>query len=460
MTHASEGKAGWPQPIRYGCVSRPFSRRQVKKESRMMRVGENFCPGIVHAVRAKDGLLTRIRVPGGMITASQLSAVAELSASFADGNVEITSRSNLQLRAIQNKDLNYLIEGLDSAGFLPSRQHDRVRNVVTSPFAGLGFSEILDTRPFVRELDSRLIADQVLAALPPKFSFAIDGGGDWFSRDSDDLALRLVNAENTSLFHLFIGDTPSGFGVKVDEAVDCALETARKCIEISRELALPARGRKIASVPGALTRLLDELSNFLVVCLSPGSSSIVGDMPVGVYSTQAGFVTLIPSVALGRLTGRQTQSIASIAKDCDGDIRLAPWRGIVLGSIPENLISRVVAKLETVGLSSDGKDGYRGVAACAGSAGCDASLADVRRDASSLARRLSGRDTKTGWTVNLSGCEKQCAMRNGATAELIANSSGYDLRINGKFIASNCSLESAMDKVVACQAEMPVEVFS
>ncbi|WP_260177999.1 precorrin-3B synthase [Tunturibacter empetritectus] len=428
-----------------------------------MRVGESFCPGILHAVQAKDGLLTRIRVPGGMITPSQLTAVAELSTSFANGNIEITSRSNLQLRAIQKKDLKSLVQGLDSAGFLPSPEHDRVRNVVTSPFAGLGFGEILDTRPFVRELDRRLIANQGMAGLQPKFSFAIDGGGDWFARDSDDLTLRVkrvMNVDDTHLFHFIIGNTFSGFCVRVDEALDCILEAAKICLKISKELEMPARGRKIASVPQAMGRLLEELSSFLVACPSPGSSTLVAHMPVGVYATQRfDFANLVPLVPLGRLTAEQLQCVAAIAKECDGDIRLAPWRGIVLGSVPERSISQITARLEAVGVSFDGKDGYLGIAACAGSAGCDASLADVRRDASLLACRLAGRNTKHGWTVNISGCEKQCAMRNGATAELIASSSGYDLRIDGRFIASNCSLEFVMDKVAACQAEVPFEVF-
>ncbi|WP_260180968.1 precorrin-3B synthase [Tunturiibacter empetritectus] len=426
-----------------------------------MRVGESFCPGILHAVQAKDGLLTRIRVPGGMITPSQLAAVAELSTSFADGQVEITSRSNLQLRAIQKKDLNSLVQGLHSAGFLPSPEHDRVRNIVTSPFAGLGFGEILDTRPFVQELDRRLIADQGMAGLPPKFSFAIDGGGDWFARDSDDLTLRVVNVDDTHLFHFIIGDTFSGFCVRVDEALDCILEAAKICLNISKEFEMPARGRKIASVPHAMGRLLEGVSSFLVACPSPDRSTLVAHMPVGVYATQrSDFASLVPLVPLGRLTAEQLQCVAVIAKECDGDIRLAPWRGIVLGSVTERSISQITALLEAKGVSFDGKDGYRGIAACAGSTGCDASLTDVRRDASLLARRLAGRNTKPGWTVNISGCEKQCAMRNGATAELIASSFGYDLRIDGQFIASNCSLESVMNKVAACQAEMPIEVFS
>lgn len=423
-----------------------------------MRVGENFCPGILHAIKAKDGLLTRIRVPGGMIVPSQLADIARLSAALSDGYVEITSRSNLQMRAIQSKDLNYLVRQLDYSGFLPSPQHDRVRNVVTSPFAGLGFDEILDSRPFVRELDSRLIRDQVTAGLPPKFSFAIDGGGSWFSRDSDDLALRVVAVDNSYLFRLAIGGVLSGFGVKIDKAVDCLLEAAKICLYISKKFDVPARGRKIASMSQAMEHLLSELSQFLVDCPNSDGYTFVDDTPVGLYLTKrAGFVNLVPSIPLGRLTSGQTQCIASIAKELDGDLRLAPWRGIVIGFIPESAIGRVAARLRDVGLSLDGKDGYRGVFACAGSTGCDASLADVRSDASLLARRLSSHDVKPGWTVNISGCEKQCAMRGGATAELVANSSGYDLRINGRFIAFNCSRESAIDTVVAYRSQMHVE---
>lgn len=433
----------------------------VKKESSTMRFGENFCPGILHAIQAKDGLLTRIRVPGGMIVPSQLAAIADLSAAYSDGHVEITSRSNLQMRAIQDKNLNYLARGLDSAGFLPSPQHDRIRNVVASPFAGLGFYEILDSRPFVRELDRRLTREQGMADLPPKFSFAIDGGGSWFNRESDDLALRVVAVDNSHLFSLAIGGIFSGFGVTIDNAVDCLIEAAQICLCISKRFDVPASGKKIAPMSQAMNYLLRELSHFLVDCPRSGDRKFVDDIPVGVYLTkQAGFVNLVPSVPLGRLTSVQTRCMASIAREWDGDIRLAPWRGIIIGSIPECAIGPVAARLQAVDLSLDSKNGYRGIFVCAGSTGCAASVADVRSDAAVLARRLSGRDGKPGWTVNISGCEKQCAMRNCATAELTANFSGYDLRINGNFIASNCTHESAIDAVVASQSEMHFEISS
>jgi len=41
-----------------------------------MQSTDYLCPGVLHAVPAKDGLLIRIRTPGGLISGVQLKAVA------------------------------------------------------------------------------------------------------------------------------------------------------------------------------------------------------------------------------------------------------------------------------------------------------------------------------------------------------------------------------------------------
>ncbi len=99
-----------------------------------------------------------------------------------------------------------------SAGLLPSGEHDRVRNIIASPFAGLDTKELLDTVPFVEELDDRLSADSELAELHPKFSLALHGGGRWFSRESDDLAMQALDVEGKIYFHLTIGGRADGPG--------------------------------------------------------------------------------------------------------------------------------------------------------------------------------------------------------------------------------------------------------
>jgi precorrin-3B synthase len=423
-----------------------------------MRVGDNFCPGILHAVPAKDGLLLRVRVPGGLIRSSQLSAIAELSTTFSDGQIEITSRANIQLRAVHPQRLAQVVDGLALAGLFPSREHDRVRNIIASPFAGLDATELLDTCPLVQKLDDRLCADLEFAELHPKFSLAFDGGGKWFSRERDDLSMRALEVEGRVYFHLAIGGVPTGFGVTTDRAADCMLEAARICLRVAGQFDVPVRGRNITAVPGAICCLTERLSDFWVPCPPPKDSEIEVEVPVGVIRTNhAGLVSIVPSVPLGRLQAGQAQLIAKIASDWGDSLRLAPWRGIVLGAIPEEAKANVIAQLHTSGLSLDGKDGYRGLSACAGNDGCEASLADVRAHAVSLANRLAGQDTKPGWSVNISGCEKQCAMRNGATAELVATESGYNLKLHGISVASSCSPASAIEAIIACHADFTAE---
>jgi|SRR6187402_614697 len=422
-----------------------------------MRIGENFCPGIMHAVPAKDGLLLRIRVPGGLMSASQLEVVASLSSLFADGSVEITSRANLQLRAIREEDLPEIVAALASAGLFPSPEHDRVRNVVTSPFAGMHLEEFLDTRPLVLALDRRLQAESLLSELHPKFSFGLHGSQQRFSRDLDDLSLEAC--EDGSHLRLSIAGEATGYSVAKENAVDCLVEAARGCIGLAKASDVPIRAKRIVALPGAVDQLLGTLSSMLVPCPTAARPPAFVEMIQGAFPTVRGdLVNIVPSVPLGRLSSQQARVIAGAVKQWDGDLRLAPWRGVILGAMPATATEGIAEDLRSVGLSWDGRDGFQGIAACAGSTGCDASLADVRGDAALLAQRLSGKAVSSGWTVNLSGCEKQCARRHGASAELIANDSGYLLRIDGQDVHGNCSADYAIDAIAIFHAQRFTEV--
>ena len=415
-----------------------------------MKVGEYFCPGVLHAVQEKDGLLIRIRVPGGLIEANQLRAVTDLSLGFADGTIEITSRANLQLRAIKRQNLEQVVEEIALAGLLPSPLHDRVRNIVTSPIAGLDGKELLDPRPLIHELDRKLRAEPIFANLHPKFSFAIHGGPRRFSRDLDDIAIEAVNLNSALYFHLSIGEASSGFVVKYSDAVDSMLAAAKMCIRLAHECGVPVRAKAVMKFPDALKQIADALSHLLMPSPMAPPSHAVNEAPVGVYpTTQDGRVSIIPSVPLGRLTAEQGHCLADTGDEWNSDLRLASWRGVVLGSIPRSAADSVVDRLHSIGLSCEGRDGFRGIAACAGNVGCEASLADVRGDAASLAKRLAGQAVPPGWTVNLSGCDKQCARRHGATAELTASPSGYILKIKGQIVSSSCSPEFAVDAITA-----------
>jgi precorrin-3B synthase len=153
-------------PTATGKVSAPIrSIRAVPLPS--VRADADACPGALRLHAAADGPLARVRVPGGRLTGAQLTVVHELAARWGDGCVELTSRANLQLRALREAPVAELAARLRAAGLLPSETHELVRNIVASPLAG-GLP--------VHSLDRALCADSSLAELPGRFLFALDSG--------------------------------------------------------------------------------------------------------------------------------------------------------------------------------------------------------------------------------------------------------------------------------------------
>jgi precorrin-3B synthase len=95
------------------------------------------CPGVLRLTEAADGALARVRLPGGFLTARGATALASAAAELGDGRLELTSRGNVQLRGLALDAGTDLGERLYEAGLWPSQSHERVRNIVASPLAGL-----------------------------------------------------------------------------------------------------------------------------------------------------------------------------------------------------------------------------------------------------------------------------------------------------------------------------------
>ncbi|MEV6846037.1 precorrin-3B synthase [Actinoplanes sp. NPDC051411] len=130
------------------------------------QTADDACPGALRLHAAADGALARIRLPGGMLTGRRLRVLTEIAEEQGDGALELTSRANIQLRALR-ADPTELAGRLAAAGLLPSLAHETVRNIAAPPLADA------ETRRLVEELDRGLCADDALAALPGRFLFAI-----------------------------------------------------------------------------------------------------------------------------------------------------------------------------------------------------------------------------------------------------------------------------------------------
>lgn len=169
----------------------------------MNRHRPDRCPGVLRPWPAEDGLLVRLRVPGGRVATASLTDLIGIAEDHGDGRVRVTTRANLQIRAMPaGPDSDALPEklllALEATGLLPSRNHDLVRNVMASPRTGVAAGRA-DLRPLVTALDAELCADPELGQLPGRFLFVLDDGtGDLRSR-SCDLGLVALDATRAQL---------------------------------------------------------------------------------------------------------------------------------------------------------------------------------------------------------------------------------------------------------------------
>ena len=115
---------------------------------------------------------------GGRVHAHQLRGVADLAERFGRPELQLTTRSNLQLRGIRAEAALDVLSGLIELGVINwGSGGDAVRNVSATPTSGFDRRELIDTLTLARQAQQRILSDRSLQALPRKFTLAFDGGG-------------------------------------------------------------------------------------------------------------------------------------------------------------------------------------------------------------------------------------------------------------------------------------------
>ena len=129
-----------------------------------------WCPSVLRPMPLDDGLMVRIRVPGGALTREQAEGLAALAERYGAGFIELTNRANLQLRGLSATEHANLVPELEAVGLaeIDHTPSGRV-NITQSPFRDARAAEI------AAEL-ARALAQAPFKALPQKFGFVVDAG--------------------------------------------------------------------------------------------------------------------------------------------------------------------------------------------------------------------------------------------------------------------------------------------
>ncbi len=370
-----------------------------------------WCPSLYDPMPTGDGLLVRVKPPGGLLSSGAARLLAQAALRHGNGIIELTSRANLQIRGLTPSSAPRFAAAMVAAGLASADPGvERRRNVMALPLAGYDPAAAADAGPLAAALEAMLAAEPALAALPAKFGFAVDGGGVLALSDSADITIRTDGARHW-------------IGLGEAEA-PCS---SNRTIDFVRDLARAAGARHMRELGTSAFTAAGLLP-------APRTARLASPLPVGFvaypHSTTGAFGLGLP---FGQADAAAFEAMAGLAERfCGGTLRTSPWRSMLLGQVEARHAPALFDAAAANGLIADSKDRRLQMAACIGSAGCASGTVRARDDAAALA--------SAGWTgfLHVSGCAKGCAHPGDTRHTLVGEGGSYGLVRDGRASGVPC----------------------
>ncbi|PRQ12111.1 precorrin-3B synthase [Corynebacterium sp. 13CS0277] len=409
------------------------------------------CPGAIRMHQATDGYIGRVRFPGGFITAAEWDQLAAISAEFGDGDIHLTTRGNVQMRGVADQE--GLSAHLDQLGWIPSRAHDKMRNIITEPL-------LPEWGAWAKTLDAALRAEPGTAGLSGRTLFALDEGAGRVSRFRPDFGLQRHPqhaghpARQNDHAYLIIGGRLFDAGHTLATGLGAVVALAAAWAEIrgdnwrvrERDTApaelLAHLGIDAQEIPTPADTHTRPIGWFEIDAphgagdediTSPQAADI--DDPATFGGDPARRVSLGVGVPFGRVTAAQARLLGAVGYPTT----VTAWPSITIHGLHEAEADAVVKVLAPAGFVFHQDSPQVRVTACTGLPGCEKSATDVRRDAWQLMADPALMATSTeevfaeagreapadgDLLVHFSGCARRCGHPGRAHVEFLAEGEG------------------------------------
>jgi ferredoxin-nitrite reductase len=391
--------------------------------------------GLFYVSPAQDSLMVRVRIPGNALSSLQMRALAGIAAELGGGYADVTTRGNIQIRQIPPRHIVELLSRLADAA-LTSRGAgaDNVRNITSSPLAGLDATELIDTGPLARALQLYLLNSRDLYGLPRKFNISFDGAGHvGIATDTNDIGFvaTRVDAGEEVAAGVYFRVLLAGITGHQRFASDCGLLLApAECVPAAAAMLRvfvehgDRTDRKKARLCYVLDRLgtakfLSEVQRKLAFPLRYLPAARCAPRPpvdkhghIGVHrQRQPGMFSVGIAIPLGRVQAHQMQALAQLADQFGtGELRTTVWQNMVLPHVAQSRIPDTVAEIRSIGFDVSASTIAGCVVACTGNTGCRFSATDTKAQALELARYLDQRlRLDAPINIHLTGCPNSCA---------------------------------------------------
>ena len=430
--------------------------------------------GVFFRRQTPGNFMMRVRMANGVITATQLRTLAEISREFGKGFADITTRQQIQLRWFTIHDVPEIWERLKSVGLITLQTGmDNIRGVIGCPAAGLTPNELFDASPVVKEFTQLFIGDKAYTNLPRKFNVTITACKEACTHaEAQDIALtpatKEINGEEVKGFNVAVGGKMGSGGFRIASPLDLFVtpdEAAAVCSHIvfifrdhgARELRTKARLAFLIESWG-VAKFRSELERRVDRSLASAGKDQRAPKHtdhVGVFrQKQAGLNYVGLAVPVGRVTSEQMLRVVELAEIYgNGQLRLTVGQNIIIPNVPDGKVGELTQEPVLQELRYDPSEVMRGLVSCTGMDYCHFALIETKGWALKTARAL---ETKLGKTQPLrmhwSGCPAGCGNHAVADIGLL----GKNIKMNGEVVEA---VDVFAGGAAGCEPNFPVKIM-
>ncbi|HEV2646447.1 MAG TPA: NirA family protein [Acidobacteriaceae bacterium] len=417
--------------------------------------------GLFYVAPAQDSFMLRMRVPGAILTSTQLRGLAEMAADWGSGRADLTTRSNLQIREFQPKDIVRVLNKVRALG-MSSRGSgaDNIRNITASPLTGIDPTELYDVAPLADAMSNYILNSRDMYGLPRKFNIAFDNGGAIsVVADTNDIGFVAVRVKEDQTVPpgiyfrvLLCGITghkqfasDCGILLRPDQTVAVAAAMVRVFAENGDRTDRKKARLKYLVDRWGVEKFLSETEarlSFPLIRVAPDACEprqpIDRSAHIGVHpQAQPDLHYVGVSVPVGQLPVAQMHALAAIADQYGtGELRLTVWQNLLIPNIATANIEAATQAILACGLNFSATTVLAGTVACTGNKGCKFAASDTKSHAVALARHLDA-NFRIMQPVNLhvTGCAHSCAQHYigdiGLMGVKVGGEEGYQVVLGG-----------------------------
>ena len=439
--------------------------------------------GVFYRPVTPGKFMMRLRVPNGILSSEQMRVLGEIVQRYGDdGNADITTRQNLQLRGIRIEDIPDIFQRLKSVGMTSVQSGmDNVRNITGSPMAGLDADELIDTRELVQKVQDMITnygqGNYQFSNLPRKFNIAIEGGRDnSVHAEINDIAFVPAYKEGELGFNVVVGGffsakrceaaIPMNVWVRPNQEV---VDLCRGILEVYRDNGLRANRQKSRlmwlidewGIEEFRTRVANQLGYPLATAAEKDAIDWEKRDHLGVFpQKQEGLSYIGLCVPVGRLFADDMFDLARIAEVYgSGELRLTVEQNVIIPNIAAENMPTLLTEPLLAKFTPNPTPLQRALVSCTGAQFCNFALIETKNKAVDLIRQLDAElNIPRGVRIHWTGCPNSCGQPQVADIGLMGTKArkdgktveGVDLYMGGK-VGKDAHLGSCVQKGIPCE---------